>query len=73
MNIYEIESDFSVFEEKTGILGDFANILWSGFVIHSRQKDHTKVERFGAYVPPIYVESRQIILTEETKPKIKNC
>lgn len=71
MYIYSVESDYSQLSQKTGILGDFANILWNGFVIHSRKNDTTAVERFGSEVPPIYVSTRQIILTDETKQKLE--
>ncbi|GIZ14435.1 hypothetical protein [Capnocytophaga catalasegens] len=71
MNIYSVKSDYSQFSQKMGILGDFADILWNGFVIHSRKNDTTAVERFGSDVPPIYVNNRQIILTDETKQQLE--
>lgn len=71
MNIYSVSSDYTAFSQKTGIKGDFADILWNGFVIHSRKNDTTAVERFGSDVPPIYVGSRQIIVDDETKLKLE--
>ncbi len=71
MKIYSIKSDYSELSKNTDIKGDFANILWNGFIIHSRKKDHTAVERFGADVPPIYTDGRQIILTDEVKKQLE--
>lgn len=72
MKLYNIKSDYSKLSENTEIKGDFADILWNGFIIHSKKKDHTAVERFGVDVPPIYTDGRQIILTDEIKNQLEN-
>ncbi len=71
MKLYSIKSDYSELSKNTDIKGDFADILWNGFIVHSRKKDHTVVERFGGYVPPIYTDGRQIILTDEIKKQLE--
>ncbi|MDO5106542.1 hypothetical protein [Capnocytophaga sp.] len=70
MKIYSITSNYSDFSERTGIRGDFAELLWNGFILHSRAKNHTAVERFGADVPPIYSNARHIIVTDAIKEQL---
>lgn len=68
MMFYKPQSDFSELTNTTDIQGDFASILWNGFV--TKVKNQVAVERFGADVPPIYIDGICIIITDETKQKI---
>lgn len=68
MNVFEIHSDYSTLTHKTGIKGDFADILWHGFVVN--QNNCIFVERFGADVPPIYVVHHNIIIIDDIKQQL---
>lgn len=68
MNLYEIDSDFSAFSLKTGIRGDYACILWNGWVI--KKENHFFLERFGEATQPIYVPFGGMIVSDEIKQKL---
>lgn len=68
MIFYRPESDFSELINTTGIKGDFTSLLWNGFV--TRDNNQIVVERFGADVPPIYIDFADIIITDAIKQKI---
>lgn len=65
MNLFELQSDYTELTNKTGMQGDFDDILWNGFVVN--QNNHIAIERFGADVPPIYMVYHYVIITDEIK------
>lgn len=67
MALYEIEkSNFSAFEKRTGILGDFASLLWNGEVEYI-EPGKAIVRRFGPDVPAMYLYFDELIVTQEIK------
>ncbi|PJK08504.1 hypothetical protein CO608_08855 [Lysobacteraceae bacterium NML08-0793] len=67
MALYEIEkSNLSFFEEKTGISGDFASLLWEGEV-EFIEPDTVNVRRFGPDVPRAYLHFSELMVTQEIK------
>lgn len=69
--IFRVKSDFTEFSDRTDIRGDFADILWNGEVEYDIDKKTISVERFGEYIPPIYVKSYEILISiEEIKEKL---
>ncbi|MGF6148708.1 Uncharacterised protein [Kingella potus] len=67
MMLYKVEkSNYSFFENKTGISGDFASILWNGEMKHAASGT-VNIMRFGPSVPSIYLHMKNLIVAQEIK------